>query len=132
MAEVLRISTGSMKEVADLTDRLESLIRQAKMQEGLCSLFVTHTTAALTTGEIGEGTEKDLLQVVEQMIPPIRFRHAHDPSHAWSHMASSILGPSLTIPVSAGKLVLGTWQSVMLVELDGPRERTVHVTLLPS
>lgn len=130
--EVLRISTGSLKEVVDLTDRIQSMIRSAKMQEGLCSLFVTHTTAALTTGEIGEGTEKDLLQVVEQMIPPIRFRHAHDPSHAWSHMASSILGPSLTIPVSAGKLVLGTWQSVMLVELDGPRERTIHVTLLPS
>lgn len=132
MAEVLRISTGSLKEVVDLTDRIESLIRHAKVQEGLCSLFITHTTAALTTGEIGEGTEKDLLQVVEQMIPPIRFRHAHDPSHAWSHMASSILGPSLSIPISAGKLVLGTWQSVMLVELDGPRERTIHVTLLGS
>lgn len=132
MAAVLRISTGSLKEVVDLTDRIESLIRQAKVQEGLCSLFITHTTAALTTGEIGEGTEKDLLQVVEQMIPPIRFRHAHDPSHAWSHMASSILGSSLSIPISAGKLVLGTWQSVMLVELDGPRERTIHVTLLGS
>lgn len=132
MAEVLRISTGSLKEVVDLTDRIESLIRHAKVQEGLCSLFITHTTAALTTGEIGEGTEKDLLQVVEQMIPRIRFRHAHDPSHAWSHMASSILGPSLSIPISAGKLVLGTWQSVMLVELDGPRERTIHVTLLGS
>lgn len=132
MAAVLRISTGGLKEVVDLTDRVESLIRQAKVQEGLCSLFITHTTAALTTGEIGEGTEKDLLQVVEQMIPPIRFRHAHDPSHAWSHMASSILGPSLSIPISAGKLVLGTWQSVMLVELDGPRERTIHVTLLGS
>lgn len=130
--EVLRISTSSLKEVVDLTDRIESLIHREKMQEGLCSLFVTHTTAALTTGEIGEGTEADLLQVVEQMIPPIRFRHAHDPSHAWSHMASSILGPSLTIPVSEGKLVLGTWQSVMLVELDGPRERAIHVTLLPS
>jgi secondary thiamine-phosphate synthase enzyme len=118
--------------VVDLTDQLQALIRKAKMQEGLCSIFVTHTTAALTTGEIGEGTEKDLLEVVEQMVPSIRFRHAHDPSHAWSHMASSILGPSLTIPVSAGKLVLGTWQSVMLVELDGPRERTIHVTLLTS
>ena len=132
MGEVLRISTGSLKEVVDLTDQLQSLIRKAKMKEGLCSIFITHTTAALTTGEIGEGTEKDLLEVVEQMVPSIRFRHAHDPSHAWSHMASSLLGPSLTIPVSAGKLVLGTWQSVMLVELDGPRERTIHVTLLTS
>jgi len=132
MGEVLRINTGSLKEVVDLTEQLQSLIRKAKMQKGICSIFVTHTTAALTTGEIGEGTEKDLLEVVEQMVPSIRFRHAHDPSHAWSHMASSILGPSLTIPVSGGKLVLGTWQSVMLVELDGPRERTIHVTLLAS
>lgn len=132
MAEALRISTSNLKQVVDLTDQLEAVIRQAKMQEGLCTLFVTHTTAALTTGEIGEGTEQDFLQVVEQMIPSIHFRHAHDPSHAWSHMVSSILGPSLTIPVSAGKLVLGTWQSVMLVELDGPRERDVHVTLVPS
>ena len=53
-------------------------------------------------------------------------------THTWSYMASSILGLSLTVPVSGGKLVLGTWQSVMLVELDGPRERTVHVTLMPA
>lgn len=131
MADVLRIKTTATKEVVDLTDRLAEMIRKAKLQEGLCTLFVTHTTAAVTTGEIGEGTEQDFLQVVEKMIPRIQFQHAHDPSHAWSHMASSILGPSLTVPVTGGKLVLGTWQSVMLVELDGPRERMVHVTLIP-
>ena len=131
MADVLRVSTGSLKEVVDLTDRVQSLIRRANMREGLCTLFIAHTTAALTTGEIGEGTEEDLLEVVERIIPSIRFRHAHDPTHAWSHMAASLLGPSLTIPVTDGQLALGTWQSVMLVELDGPRERTVSVTLLP-
>lgn len=132
MSEVLRIKTTEQKEVVDLTDRLEAVILKAKMEEGLCVLFVTHTTAALTTGEIGEGTEQDLLQVVEKIIPRIQFQHAHNPTHAWSHMASSILGPSLTVPISGGELVLGTWQSVMLVELDGPRERTVHVTLMPA
>jgi secondary thiamine-phosphate synthase enzyme len=132
MADALRVSTERLKQVVDLTDRIHSLIRRAKMRDGLCVLFVAHTTAALTTGEIGEGTEQDLLEVVQQMIPSIRFRHAHDPSHAWSHMAASILGPSLSLPVSDGQLALGTWQSVMLVELDGPRERIVHVTLLPT
>ena len=131
MSDVLHIRTIAVKEIVDLTDRLETVIRKANLQEGLCSLFVTHTTAALTTGEIGEGTDEDLLVVVEEMIPRIRFQHAHNPAHAWSHVASSLLGPSLTVPVSAGQLVLGTWQSVMLVELDGPRERTVHVTLIP-
>ena len=132
MSDVLHIRTTTAKEIVDLTDRLEAVIRKTKVQAGLCALFVTHTTAALTTGEIGEGTDEDLLEVVEEMIPRIRFQHAHNPAHAWSHMASSIVGPSLTVPVSAGKLVLGTWQSVMLVELDGPRERTVHVTLIPE
>ena len=130
MAEVLRVTTAHLKEVVDLTPRIQALIERAKMRDGLCALFVAHTTAALTTGEIGEGTEQDLLDVVEQIIPSIRFRHAHDPSHAWSHMAASLLGPALTLPVIDGRLALGTWQSVLLVELDGPRERTVYVTLL--
>ncbi|HMU29979.1 MAG: secondary thiamine-phosphate synthase enzyme YjbQ [Nitrospira sp.] len=130
MTKLLRITTKQLKEIVDVTELLQATIRNANMKEGLCSVFVTHTTAAVTTGEIGEGTEQDFLQIVEEVIPRIQFRHAHDPSHAWSHMAASMLGPSLTIPVSGGTLVLGTWQSVMLVELDGPRDRNVHVSLM--
>ncbi|MBA2252758.1 MAG: YjbQ family protein [Nitrospirales bacterium] len=130
--EHLKVKTERLKQVVDLTDRLNGLLAEHVMAEGLCCVFVTHTTACLTTGEVGEGTEKDLLDIVEQMIPKIDFRHGHDPSHAWSHMASSILGPSLTIPVCDGALMLGTWQSVLLIELDGPRERDVHVTLIRS
>ncbi len=95
----------------------------------MCHVFLPHTTAALTTGEIGEGTEQDLLEVAEQIIPKIKFRHAHDPSHAWSHMAASLIGATLTVPVKNGELRLGTWQSVLLVELDGPRERQLMVGL---
>jgi secondary thiamine-phosphate synthase enzyme len=132
MAHLLPIETKRGKEAVDVTDRVNEAISSAGMQEGLCVLFVAHTTAALTTGEIGEGTEDDLLEVVEQVIPRIRFRHAHDPGHAWSHMASSLLGPSLALPVSAGRLILGTWQSVLLIELDGPRRRNLHVQLMPA
>lgn len=131
MTGTVTIATKTRKQVVDLTDRVHRVIKQAKMTEGVCTLFLTHTTASLTTGEVGEGTEEDLLEIVERIIPQIRFRHAHDPSHAWSHMAASILGPSLSIPVTDGGLVLGTWQSVLLVELDGPKERTIHVTLTP-
>jgi secondary thiamine-phosphate synthase enzyme len=130
--EHLKIKTERLKQVVDLTDRLNALLSENVMAEGLCCLFVTHTTACLTTGEVGEGTEKDLLDVVQEMIPKIDFRHGHDPSHAWSHMASSIVGPSLTVPVADGKLVLGTWQSVLLVELDGPRERDLHIRFVRS
>jgi secondary thiamine-phosphate synthase enzyme len=131
MAHLLRIETKRVKEAVDVTDRVNDTIVNARMQEGLCVLFVTHTTAALTTGEVGEGTDDDLLEIVEQIIPRIRFRHAHDPSHAWSHMASSLLGPSLAVPVSGGRLTLGTWQSVLLIELDGPRRRDIHMQLIP-
>ena len=130
MSHQLRIKTTAPKQIIDLTDTIQALIQQANLNQGLCAVFVSHTTAAITTGEIGEGTEQDFLQIIEEIIPRIQFRHAHDPSHAWSHMASSLLGPSLTLPVSAGRLVVGTWQSVMLVELDGPREREVSVTML--
>jgi secondary thiamine-phosphate synthase enzyme len=127
--ETLRIKTDQLKQIVDLTEQVNAAIRRKNITSGVCTLFVTHTTAGLTTGEVGEGTEEDLLDVVEQMIPRIRFRHGHDPSHAWAHMASSIRGPSLGIPIAEGRLVLGTWQSVLLVELDGPRQREVHLTV---
>ncbi|MGD9730172.1 MAG: secondary thiamine-phosphate synthase enzyme YjbQ [Nitrospiraceae bacterium] len=132
MSHLMQVATTRAKEAVDLTDRVTDAIAAAGIQEGLCVLFVAHTTAALTTGEVGEGTEEDLLEVVEQVIPRIRFRHAHNPSHAWSHMASSLLGPSLSIPVAQGRLTLGTWQSILLIELDGPRRRDVHMQLIPA
>ncbi len=132
MSETLRVSTKTRKQVIDLTETVNSVIGKAGMEEGLCTLFLTHTTAGLTTGEVGEGTEDDLLEIVEKMIPRINFRHAHNPAHAWSHMAASVIGTSLAIPVSGGRLVLGTWQSVLLVELDGPKQREVQVTLMAS
>ncbi len=129
---LLQVATTRAKEAVDLTERVNDAIAAAGIQEGLCVLFVAHTTAALTTGEVGEGTEEDLLEVVEQVIPHIRFRHAHNPSHAWSHMASSLLGPSLTLPVSQGRLILGTWQSILLIELDGPRRRDIHMQVISA
>ncbi len=77
--DTLRIETSKQKEVVDLTPKVTALIKKHKVSDGICHLFLVHTTAALTTGEVGEGTEEDLLDVVEQMIPRIRFRHAHDP-----------------------------------------------------
>jgi secondary thiamine-phosphate synthase enzyme len=104
----LIIETVNRKQIVDLTDRVNALLKGQYVERGLCSLFLLHTTAALTTGEVGEGTDLDLLDVVEHIIPHMKFRHAHDPTHAWSHMASSILGPSLLVPVVNGEVRLGT------------------------
>jgi secondary thiamine-phosphate synthase enzyme len=128
----LAVSTERGKQVLDITDRVQKCVSQAGVSGGLCSLFVTHTTAGLTTGESIEGTDEDLMEVLERIIPRIKFRHEHDPSHAPDHMISSIVGASVTIPIRQGKLRLGTWQSILLVECNGPRNRTVVVTVLPE
>src|SRR5262245_31470569 len=128
----LTISTTQPKQVLDITERVQQRVSQSGIDSGLCNVFVTHTTAAIATGEAIEGTDEDLMEVLERMIPQIKFRHAHDPSHAPDHMISSIVGPGVTIPFAGGKLRLGTWQSVLLVECNGPRKRQVVVTIVAA
>jgi secondary thiamine-phosphate synthase enzyme len=125
----ITISTRQDKQVLDITDRIQDYVSRSGIDAGLCNVFVAHTTAGLTTGESIEGTDEDLMEVLERIIPRIKFRHAHDPSHAPDHMIASIVGASLTIPINSGKLQLGTWQRVLLVECNGPRERKVVVTV---
>jgi secondary thiamine-phosphate synthase enzyme len=126
----ITISTRRDKQVLDITPRVHQYLQQLEVSDGLCNLFVQHTTAGLTTGEAIEGTDEDLMEVLEKMIPAIRFRHGHDPSHAPDHMISSIIGASLTLPVRGGQLQLGTWQRVLLVECNGPRDRRIVITVL--
>ncbi|HET9531846.1 MAG TPA: secondary thiamine-phosphate synthase enzyme YjbQ [Blastocatellia bacterium] len=131
-SKTVAIQTSSDKQVVDITARIENYLGQTGVVEGLCNIFVTHTTAAITTGEAIEGTDEDLMETLERIIPQIRFRHAHDPSHAPDHMISSIVGASLSVPVRDGKLALGTWQRVLLVECNGPRTRNVVVTVVSA
>ena len=124
--EVL-IRTSKDREVVDITDRLQEAIQADAYA---MHVFVAHTTCAVTTADLDPGTDQDLLDAVWGMLPKQKYRHPHDPAHAPAHLASSIIGPSLIIPVVRGSLVLGTWQRIVLIELDGPRERTVLLTSL--
>src|SRR5262252_6138992 len=87
------------KQVIDITDSVGRVVAASGKKEGLCNVFVLHTTACITTGESIEGTDEDLMETLQRIIPEVRFRHAHDPGHAPDHMISSILGPSLTVPI---------------------------------
>jgi secondary thiamine-phosphate synthase enzyme len=120
------------KQVIDITDSIGRVVAASGKKEGLCNIFVLHATAGITTGEAIEGTDEDLMETLERIIPDIRFRHAHDPEHAPDHMISSILGASLTVPIHNGKLMLGTWQRILLVECNGPRDRELVVTVIPA
>ena len=128
----ITIKTRRPKQVIDITGEIERWLAGVRIENGLCNIFVEHTTAGLTTGEAIEGTDEDLMETLERIIPKINFRHGHDPSHAPDHMISSIVGASLTVPLRNGKLRLGTWQRVLLVECNGPREREIVVTALPA
>ncbi|MGH7245649.1 MAG: YjbQ family protein, partial [Candidatus Levyibacteriota bacterium] len=89
-------------------------------------------TVALTTADLDPGTDLDMLDAFEEMIPKLNYRHPHDPSHVPDHILASVIGPSVSIPVENGELVLGTWQRIVLVELDGPRERNVKISFLQT
>ena len=116
------ITTRKKDQVVDITDTVENYLQQEKNEQGLCSLFVAHTTCALTTADLDPGTDLDLLEALRHLLPRLSYRHPHNPAHAPDHLLSSIIGPSLVLPYAGHQLVLGTWQRIVLVELDGPRQ----------
>lgn len=129
--KTLTIATRKKDEIVDITEHIEEQLREMKQQEGLCTLFVAHTTCAITTADLDPGTDQDLLDALRRLLPSsMKYRHPHDPSHTPDHILSSLIGPSLTVPFVNGQLQLGTWQRVILVELDGPRRRTLHLSCI--
>lgn len=127
----LRIKTSKKDQIIDITERVQEALSQTKKREGICVVFAAHTTCCITTADLDPGTDQDLLDALRKILPEkMKYRHPHDPSHAPDHILSSIIGPSVTIPFTNGDLQLGTWQRIILVELDGPRERNISITLL--
>lgn len=124
------IQTTQKDEVIDITDYVEEVIAKQEKNEGLVTIFVQHTTCCITTADIEPGTDQDLLDALRGMLPNIHYRHLHDPAHAPDHLLSSIVGPSLTIPLTKGQLALGIWQRIILVELNGPRKRNLEVVII--
>ena len=123
------INSSRKKQVIDIT---EILNKELPDGSGLCNLFILHTTAALTTADLDPGTDLDMLDAFETMVPKLKYRHPHDPSHVGDHIISSLIGASLTLPFSKGELILGSWQRVVLIEFDGPRERQIVLNIIKS
>lgn len=128
--ETLTVQSHKKREIIDLTEAVNAKIRAGKIRNGVCVIFSQHTTTAVTVGEMEEGLVQDFLEFIEKIVPQMEFRHTHQPDHAPDHLIGELIGPSLTIPIVGGKLALGTWQRVIFVELDGPRERTVSISLI--
>lgn len=129
----LTIKTRRKREVVDITEEVERLLGSGNQPgAGTCSLFILHTTAALTTADLDPGTDLDMLDAFEAMVPKLHYRHPHNPGHVPDHILSALIGTSVALPFENGKLLLGTWQRVVLIELDGPREREVVATITPE
>jgi secondary thiamine-phosphate synthase enzyme len=118
------------REMIDITRQVADIVRAGRATEALCSVYVTHATAAIVINENDDPNVcEDVLDALDKLIPAGVWRHDRVDGNAASHIQAAILGPGETIPVRTGELVLGRWQAIMLVELDGPRERRVVVTV---
>ncbi len=124
MIKHIIIKTKKHKEVIDITNLVNENL---SIKEGPCHIFALHTTTAVTTSDLDPGTDLDLLDAFINMVPKLPYRHPHNPAHAPDHILSSLVKSSLTLPVENGKLVLGMWQRVVLIEFDGPRDREIVV-----
>ena len=127
----LTISSKKADEVIDITEKVQQIIHDS-FQDGICVVYVAHTTCALSTADLDPGTDKDMMDAFRGMIPKLNYRHPHDPSHVGDHISATMIGPSIMVPVNEGQLILGSWQRVVMIEFNGPREREVIVTLIPS
>ena len=133
----LRLATGDQEQVVDLTDRCARFLSDAGARDGLLNVFVPHATAGLAVLETGAGSDDDLLALLAELVPAKGpagngWQHAHgSPGHGRDHVLPAFLPPYATIPVLAGRMTLGTWQSVVLVDtnVDNP-DRRVRLSFL--
>ena len=132
MQETTTISTSKKQELIDITDAVNSIVSNSNVKEGLCNIFTMHTTAAIIINENADSNiGLDTIDALNKLIEEGIWRHDKLDGNAASHIKSTILGPSETIPIKNNELQLGTWQSPMFVELDGPRSnRKIVVTVI--
>lgn len=135
MQKVIQIQTSKKEELIDITKEIEKIVKESKIQEGICQVYARHATAAIIINENADpNIQDDILKAINKIIPAHdNYKHDVIDNNAASHIKASLLGPSETIPIQNNELQLGTWQSVMLVELDGPRpNREIVIAIVSS
>jgi secondary thiamine-phosphate synthase enzyme len=132
MPRVLIVQTTRRSELVDITELVAQEVERAGLKQGLCALFVPHTTAAITLNENADpSVREDLLAFLERAVPWAGpYRHLE--GNAAAHIKASLLGASVLIPVQGSRLQLGTWQGIYLAEFDGPRQRRVLLDLVAT
>ena len=132
--EMLDVDT-SRRRIVDLTSQVRDFCASQHGSDGLCNVFVPHATAGVAVIETGAGSDDDLVDTLERLLPrDDRYRHAHgSPGHGADHVLPGLVSPSVTVPVSDGEPLLGTWQSIVLVDLNRDNARRhVRLSFLPG
>ncbi len=125
------IQTKARTELIDITDRVRAVVKDSGVKDGLCVVSTRHTTSSLIINENERGLRSDILEMLEALVPENKsYAHNQIDNNADSHLRAVLLGNSVAIPVEDGHLILGTWQSIFFVELDGPRTRSVNVKII--
>lgn len=129
----ISIQTSTHEELISITHSVENTVSELGIKSGLVHVFVLHTTCGLTINENADpDVVHDLLHRLNDLAPWIHSSDRHMEGNSAAHLKSSLLGSSVTIPISDGRLVLGTWQGIFFGEFDGPRRRKVLLTVIPT
>jgi secondary thiamine-phosphate synthase enzyme len=124
---LIEIDTRERVEIIDITSSIEEFVRKSGIENGICLVYTLHTTTGLTVNEAERGLIKDMCRLMSSLIPEgAGYLHDKIDSNAHAHLQALLLGNSVTIPVDAGRIILGTWQRILFIELDGPRRRRLY------
>ena len=119
------VSTKHQEELVDITSKVQGIVEELKIDDGMCVVFIPHTTAGVTINENADPSVRDAIIKGLRVIPSSGYMHSEGNSPA--HIKASVIGSSVTIFVEQGKLALGTWQGIYFAEFDGPRQRSVWI-----
>lgn len=128
--KTLHLNTSSRTEFLEVTSLIQGVIKKEAVDQGICYLFVPHTTAGLTVNENADPTvARDILVSLNDLVP-LEGDYRHLEGNSAAHIKASLMGSSISLVVENGKLVLGTWQGIFFCEFDGPRSRKLHVEII--
>lgn len=130
MLKEITIQTNTQTQILDITAQVQKVVSESGIAEGLCCVFVPHTTAGVTINENADPSVKqDILMELNKIIP-FNDNYSHSEGNSAAHIKASIIGSSVNIPLKNNNLLLGTWQGICFCEFDGPRQRHFYVKII--
>jgi secondary thiamine-phosphate synthase enzyme len=130
--QTFQVKTSSRTEMIDITRSVQEAVKKSNVVDGICMIFVPHTTAAVTINENADpSVSHDLLMELNKIVP-FEDHYRHTEGNSPAHIKASLVGPSLSVLIESGKIILGTWQGIFFCEFDGPRNRKVYIKVISA